>query len=155
MVGVRRLSNFEFQCSIEQRQAIFDAVGKGYARLEADLASSPMPCKACGQCCDFESFGHRLFLTPPELIYFQVGLTQNNIPLLPMTTGVCPYRNDSKCSVYPWRFAGCRIFHCTGDADLQSRLSEDIIDQMKNLCRQYDLPYRYLDLKTALNARSI
>ncbi len=145
------MSIFDFQFSIEQRQEIVDAVGGLYSRLEVNLSSSPMPCKACGQCCDFESFGHRLFLTSPELIYFQVGLTQNSIPLLPMTTGVCPYRKDSKCSVYPWRFAGCRIFNCTGDAELQSRLSEQAIDQMKNLCQQYDLPYRYLDLKTALN----
>ncbi len=145
------MSIFDFQFSIEQKLAIVDAVGRLYCQLEASLSSSPMPCKACGQCCDFESFGHRLFLTPPERIYFQVGLTQNNIPLLPMTTGVCPYRKDSKCSVYPWRFAGCRIFNCTGDAELQSQLSEQLIDQMKILCQQQNISYRYLDLKTALN----
>lgn len=149
------MSSSDFQFSIKQIRQIADAVERLYSQLEATLSSSPMPCKACGQCCDFESFGHRLFLTPPELIYFQAGLAQNNILLLPMTTGVCPYRNGSKCSVYPWRFAGCRIFNCTGDADLQSRLSEEIIDQMKNLCLRHALSYRYLDLKTALNARSI
>lgn len=148
------MSIFNFQILIEQRQGIVDAVGGLYSRLEAMLASVPMPCKACGQCCDFESFGHRLFLTPPEWIYFQAGLTQNNIPLLPMTTGVCPYRKDSKCSVYLWRFAGCRIFNCTGDADLQSQLSEEAVAFCKNLCIQHGLEYRYLDLKTALNGVS-
>jgi hypothetical protein len=74
---------------------------------------------------------------------------------MPMTTGICPYRKDGKCSVYPWRFAGCRIFNCTGDADLQSQLSEESISQMKSLCQTYSLPYQYVDLKTALNTPEI
>ncbi|HML73662.1 MAG TPA: hypothetical protein PKB02_04120 [Anaerohalosphaeraceae bacterium] len=152
MVGVSRVSIFDFQFSIEQKQIIVEAVETLYSRLNETLSSTPMPCKACGQCCDFESFGHRLFLTPPERIYFQAGLTQNNIPLLPMTTGVCPYRKDSQCSVYPWRFAGCRIFNCTGDADLQGQLSEEAVAFCKNLCIQHGLEYQYLDLKTARNS---
>jgi hypothetical protein len=67
-----------------------------------------------------------------------------------MTTGVCPYRKDGKCSVYPWRFAGCRIFNCTGNADLQSQLSEGTITACKLLCEQLELNYRYMDLKSGL-----
>lgn len=106
-------------------------------------------CQACGKCCDFERFGHRLYLTTPELVFFE-----NQIPvsrLLPMETDVCPYRIDGKCSVYEERFAGCRIFMCKGDEQLQSMLSEAAIEQFKLLCREHNLPYEYMDLKTALN----
>jgi hypothetical protein len=68
-----------------------------------------------------------------------------------MTAGVCPYRKDGKCSVYPWRFAGCRIFACSGDVDLQGELSEDIIIHCKALCTQFGLAYRYVDLKSGLD----
>jgi Fe-S-cluster containining protein len=124
-------------------------------RLLQEKLSGGAACKACGKCCDFESFGHRLYLTTPEWLYFKTKLAENNVALMPMTTGVCPYRKDGKCSVYPWRFAGCRIFNCTGEAELQSQLSEESISQMKSLCETYSLPYRYVDLKTALNTPEI
>ena len=120
-----------------------------YGLLQERLCGAA--CRACGDCCDFESFGHRLYLTTPEWLYFKVKLAENNIPLLPMTTGVCPYRKDGKCSIYPWRFAGCRIFNCTGEADLQSELSEQSLEAVKSLCESYAMPYRYVDLKSALN----
>ena len=40
-------------------------------RVSADLAGQ---CKACGKCCDFEGFDHRLFVTPPEIIYLAANL---------------------------------------------------------------------------------
>jgi Fe-S-cluster containining protein len=130
---------------------VVEAVERIYLSLEAELSQTPAKCKACGKCCDFESFGHKLYITTPELLYFRAMLAENKIPLLPMTTSVCPYRRDGKCSVYPWRFAGCRIFNCTGDADLQGELSEKMIRWMKQICLQESLSYRYLDLRTALN----
>jgi Fe-S-cluster containining protein len=132
-------------------QAIVEAVERIYSSLEAELLQTPDKCSACGKCCDFESFGHKLYITTPELAYFRAMLAKHKIFILPMMPGVCPYRKDGKCSVYPWRFASCRIFNCTGDTDLQSRLSEKMIRQMKQICLQESLSYRYLDLKTALN----
>jgi hypothetical protein len=49
------------------------------------------------------------------------------------------------------RFAGCRIFFCEGDADFQSELSESVISRFKSLCTEFDIPYIYSDLRTALN----
>ena len=108
-------------------------------------------CKACGKCCDFESFGHRLYITSPELIYFRSKLKENDVPLLETAGSVCPYRVEGKCSVYPWRFAGCRIFQCCGDKQAQGRLSEWAVEQMKAICRRFDAEYYYRDLLSALN----
>ncbi len=131
-------------------KSVVEAVEGIYRRLQSRLEPAGRSCKACGRCCDFESFGHRLYITSPELIYFQSKLKENDVPLQAMTGGVCPYRKKGRCSAYPWRFAGCRIFNCTGNADLQSMLSEGTIASCKSLCIQSGLEYRYMDLKSAL-----
>ncbi len=106
-------------------------------------------CYACGKCCDFSEFDHRLFVTPPELIYLRANLHSEN--LKPMETGRCPYNAGGKCSVYEHRFSGCRIFSCKGDTNFQSGLSEKALKKFKAICREFQIPYRYTDLATALN----
>lgn len=68
-----------------------------------------------------------------------------------MDEGVCPYREDGRCGAYECRFAACRIFYCTGDSRRQHELSEEAVRRFKRICEQYDLPYRYIDLKHALS----
>ena len=107
-------------------------------------------CKCCGDCCDFDAFDHRLFVTPPELTYLAAKLGAENAK--PMTAGRCPYNIDGKCSVHEHRFVGCRIFCCSGDADFQSELSEAALARLKSICTEFRIPYHYADLATALNA---
>ena len=106
-------------------------------------------CNACGKCCDFRGFDHLLFVTTPELFFLKQKLGPVNLKDMPGF--VCPYNHDGKCSIYPFRFSGCRIFHCTGGRDFQSKISELTIQKLKYLCEQYNIPYFYSDLKTALN----
>jgi len=112
----------------------------------SDLAGN---CNACGRCCDFDCFEHRLFVTPPEIIYLAANLGAESIK--PMPTSRCPYNIDGKCSIYEYRFTGCRIFCCKANQDFQSKLSESVLKRFKSLCTQFDIPYRYSDLVTALN----
>lgn len=107
-------------------------------------------CAACGDCCDFEGFDHRLFITPPELMYFAAHLAAHEVK--PMPGSRCPYNKDGKCEVYPHRFAACRIFCCRGDADLQSTLSETSLKQLKSICMDFQIPYGYNDVRAALNS---
>ena len=106
-------------------------------------------CDACGKCCDFESFDHHLFVTPPELIYLAANLGAEKQK--PMITSRCPYNIGVKCTIYEYRFAGCRIFCCKADTDFQSRLSESALKKFKSICTEFRIPYRYEDLPTALN----
>ncbi len=106
-------------------------------------------CDACGKCCDFESFDYRLFVTTPELMYLAANLGTENVK--PMTTSRCPYNVRDKCSVYEYRFSGCRIFFCKGDSDFQNKLSESVLKKFKSLCTDLQISYRYTDLATALN----
>ena len=106
-------------------------------------------CKRCGACCDFESFDHHLFVTSPELMYLAAKVGDENIK--PMTNGRCPYQANSKCTVYENRFAGCRIFHCRGDKDFQSELSESVLKRLKLICTEFQISYRYSNLAEALD----
>jgi len=135
---------------MKKKATIKNKVSEIYAWLDERLADRPQKCAACGQCCDFESFGHRLFITSPEIINFS-----RNIDILPMTTGICPYRKNNKCTVYQYRFAGCRIFSCTADEKLQSDLSNEVSQKFKSLCQDGSIPYTYTDLANALNNHPI
>ena len=116
-------------------------------RQHSDLTGA---CDTCGRCCDFDAFDHRLFVTPPELMYLAANLGTEKIK--PMTTSRCPYNSDGKCEIYKYRFAGCRIFCCRADADFQSSLSESAVKKFKSICTEFQIPYRYSDLATALNS---
>jgi len=104
-------------------------------------------CRACGKCCSFKEFGHRLFITTPELYLHNFTIKESKL----MTTDICPYNKDGKCLIYKHRFAGCRIFFCKADKTFQSILTETAIKKLKEICLHFKIPYHYMDLKTALN----
>ena len=107
-------------------------------------------CEVCGKCCDFESYDHRLYVTTPEIIYFVEKLGSANIKQ--MATTRCCYQAEGKCSVHAYRFSGCRIFCCKGEAGFQSELMEAAIKKFKALCDELQIPYRYLELPAALKS---
>jgi len=132
---------------------LLEKVAEVYAWLELQIGRNGKlagSCRACGNCCDFGNFDHRLFITPPELIYLSAKLGAESIKT--MTSGRCPYNVDNMCGIHDRRFAGCRIFCCKGDADFQSDLSESALSKFKSICTEFEIPYRYLDLATALNS---
>jgi Fe-S-cluster containining protein len=127
---------------------MIEAVEKLYNWIDQQVENTG-DCKACGDCCDFEKFDHRLYVTSVELAYFTEKMKHD---LRKMDTTVCPYRVEGKCTVYPYRFAGCRIFACGRNADTESSLSEETLGKLKQIGEEYEIPYRYTDLKTALNS---
>jgi Fe-S-cluster containining protein len=118
-----------------------------YQWIEEQLAHIGQTCKGCGDCCDFEAFGHRLYITTPELIFFQHPMESQ---VKAMTNGICPYRIDGRCSVYPHRFSGCRIFSCKGDPEKENALYEKALKKFKALCDEYKIPYHYVSLRDGL-----
>lgn len=114
-----------------------------------DNTDSPNRCDTCGKCCDFDSFDHHLFVTTPELMYLAENIGTEN--LQPMPSGTCPYNIEGKCTVYQYRFTGCRIFCCKDDSDFQSRLSESVLVKLKTICSEFNIGYLYRDLASALN----
>jgi len=106
-------------------------------------------CRACGRCCALEQFGHRLFVTTPELVYLASKLGVSKLKAI--TAGVCPYNQARICGVYDYRFAGCRIFCCSAETKFQSTLSETALKKLKSICTEFELPYSYRELGDALS----
>ncbi len=129
---------------------IADAVGRIYRGIDEQIGAESNPCRACGKCCDFDAYGHRLYVTGPEMIYF-IAKVDSEIKAMP--AGICPYNIEDKCTVYRHRFAGCRIFCCKGDDSFRSRLTEAAINDFKAICEDFDIPYSYTDLPAALNKK--
>jgi len=147
---LKKLSDGEPQnpVSTDCLELILQRVQQVYDWLGEQTAALKPSCRVCGVCCDFDHYGHRLYITTPEMLYFLHYLP---FDLRPMTDGVCPYRQEGRCTVYSRRFAACRIFCCTTDPHRQHQLSEEAIARLKSICREYDLAYRYIDLKYALS----
>ncbi len=132
-------------------QAIVARVAEFYTWIDQEIRDHDTvtgSCLTCGQCCDFQAYDHRLFVTTPELIFFKAQLAE---PVKPMSTGRCPYQEHKKCSVHAVRFFGCRIFCCKGQAQFQNDLMEVALQRIKAVCEEFDIPYEYVDLPTALN----
>lgn len=129
---------------IEEVAAIYDWIDM---RRQEEPARAGR-CRACGACCDFVAYDHRLFVTPPELAYLAARLSVRELKTT--TTGRCPYQEGANCTVHEHRFSGCRIFGCDGDPDFQSEVSEEALRRLKALCEEFRVPYRYQDLAAAL-----
>lgn len=131
---------------------ITEKVAEIYEWLDLQIENNKAliaPCSCCGRCCNFDAFGHLLFVTTQELVFLKQNLKNKNMKK--MQTSRCPYNEQGKCSIHPFRFAGCRIFYCKGNADFQNELSESVLEKLKSLCEKFDVPYCYTDIKTALN----
>lgn len=136
----------------KENKRLLQEIAQIYAWIDLQLCRNgdlAGRCDACGRCCDFDAYDHRLFVTGLELAYLSASLDVES--LQPMPKSRCPYNIDGKCTVYEYRFAGCRIFCCRADADFQSSLSEAVLKKLKILCKEFEIPYRYADLVTALN----
>ena len=134
---------------MQTNNKIADAVAEVYNWIDSQANQVLAQCDMCGKCCDFEGYDHRLFVTSPELIYLAVKLQPDKIK--PMPTSKCPYNIDGKCTAYPYRFGSCRIFFCKADKDLESKLAEEALEKFKSICEEFNIPYCYVDLASALN----
>jgi hypothetical protein len=130
-----------------KNEKICDSVKQIYDWLDEQIKLFDADCSACGKCCDFDSFGHKLYITSPEMLYFYENLK----PLQKMAAGRCPYQRQNQCTAREFRFAGCRIFFCKGNSEKQNALCEEVIKKFKALCNEYDFPYHYMELSAALN----
>jgi hypothetical protein len=140
--------------ALERQRQIIEEVAGLYAWIEEQLGQNPNrsgQCSACGACCNFPAYDHRLYVTLPELMYLAHNIGTG---LKPARQGRCPYQENGKCGVHAHRFSGCRIFCCGGDAAFQGELSEIVVGKLKSICERFEIPYRYMELSAALAAFS-
>jgi hypothetical protein len=136
---------------MKNKNELLKRVAEVYQWLDEQInknISSDDLCTACGRCCNFADFDHSLFVSSPEIIYFHEKVGPETRP---MTLEKCPYNISGRCTIYENRFAGCRIFFCKGEVDFQNQLSELALKKFKEICLEFKIPYRYMNLQTALS----
>lgn len=134
----------------EIREILLKEVKSLYDWLDAEneKACNQDTCNQCGQCCEYETFGHEIYITSLEVLYLKEHLPPGE--LKSAMAGRCPYQANNICTIRELRFGPCRIFFCKGDNEQQNLLAEKFLSQIKQLCRKYDYPYRYEPLSKAL-----
>lgn len=115
-----------------------------YEEVAAELPRYQFTCAASGNCCDFDAFGHRLYVTTLEAEHFfrHLGPPTNAEP------GHCPaWGADRLCKAREGRMLGCRTFFCGPYAvEGPEALHERFQARLLRLHEQYGIPYRYQDI---------
>ncbi len=125
---------------------IIDQVLDIYSDIAMYIESASASCENCGKCCDFGTFGHRLYATTLEMLVF-FHFARNVKPFGSLDNDMCIYRDKAGCMLYDGRTAGCRIFYCRDlPHELQNELYEQILERLKVLHNHYNTPYYYSDV---------
>jgi Fe-S-cluster containining protein len=133
--------------------AIDAALRSLYQRLADEVARRSPTCWISGRCCNFEKFGHRLYVTGLEIAWM---LRQLDPAALPAPAdidlrGPCVFQQNRLCSVHRMRPLGCRIFFCQqGTQQWQQDLYEALLKDLRQLHEESGLPYRYMEWRAGL-----
>lgn len=136
------------------------------AEAEADIAARRPICRSSGRCCKFEAYGHRMYVTAAEAVYFQATHVQEIATdgdrreaaavALPQFFSQekpegCPYQLGGLCTAREARPLGCRVYFCDENAQgWQAEVYEKYHAMLKALHEATGLPYRYIEWREAL-----
>jgi Fe-S-cluster containining protein len=124
-----------------------------YEDMATPIGGADPSCENCGSCCDFERYGHRLFVTTLEMLYFLQGLRQAAADhpktwKQPPDSGGCPYQQGAGCEARAFRPVSCRIFYCRDLPEaFQQELTEQALERLRKLHEKFGAPYYYADLR--------
>jgi hypothetical protein len=158
------------------RPDILEAMQSFYVEVDRRIATHQPTCWNRGACCHFGEYGHRLYVTALEVIYYLSRSAPSramdiaeplaasieappasapSFPILasPITADACPHAHDGQCHVRGHRPLGCRIFFCDPNAQQwQGPFTEECLEELKHLHRELGVPYFYTDWMTVLHS---
>lgn len=136
---------------VEQARSSGEAIAQLealYRDVDQQLAAMGQTCRACGTCCDFDRFGHRLYLTTVELALLSAAPPPHRKSL---AEGRCPYQDGSACAARQRRGLGCRVFSCDPDTDpAEADLYAHYHRLLGEIHATHSLAYSYVDIISAL-----
>jgi Fe-S-cluster containining protein len=113
---------------------------------EAEMAGLADSCEACGQCCDFDARGHKLYVSTGELAVLAL-----HAEIFRPRRGRCSYQQGARCGARAARPLGCRLFYCKFPAGFtDTNAYEDHHRRIRALHREANVPYHYVELTGAL-----
>ena len=125
------------------------AMAEFYRRVDGRVAFMNPTCGVSGRCCRFGEYGHRMYVTGPELAYFLREQARSGLRR-PKGT-VCPYQAGRHCTARDHRPLGCRIYFCDPAAQQwQGPVYEESLEELKRIGRRFGIEYRYREWIDAL-----
>ena len=158
-----------------QRGDIDRAIRGMYDDIDATVRAKGPTCWTSGKCCNFNEYGHRMYVTGLEIAWVleQIDHLQRDQShddeqhdrrdvalsvLAPDTdkvdsVGACSYQIDKLCSIHTVRPLGCRVFFCQeGTQHWQQTLYEHVHLEVRALHHAFALPYAYMEWRAGLSA---
>ncbi|MCB9853003.1 MAG: hypothetical protein H6819_07900 [Phycisphaerales bacterium] len=122
-----------------------------YRDIDAAIADRSPVCTNRGLCCNFDAYGHDLFVTSVELAHFISGHAEAWRP--PAAERRCPYQVEGKCTAREHRPMGCRVFFCDESSiDWQFAEYEKRLTELKQIGEAAGIEYRYVEWLSALSS---
>jgi Fe-S-cluster containining protein len=147
----------EFQAEVlkaSARPEVQAAVESVYCALQDQIDLRRPICVTSGRCCQFEEFGHRLFVTTLEMAAFLANMTAADRAALAGGNGSgCPFQHSKLCTVHSIRPFGCRVFFCDATStDWQQQQYEFFHREFRRLHESLGVRYFYVEWRQALAA---
>lgn len=122
-------------------ETAFRSLEELYRRI--DRSSADRSCRACGMCCHFKDFGHRLYATRLEALFL---VAKSGEPPGEFAENSCGYQEGSRCLARGGRVLGCRAFFCEEAGGHSSDLHEEALAEIKAIAREAGVDAEYGDL---------
>lgn len=135
-----------------ERPAVAEGLRSLHAEIARETAARKPVCLASGQCCHFDRYDHRLYVTGLDVAWCVRSLAARGGPSADeaavaeaLARGDCPFLIDGRrCGAHLERPLGCRIFFCDRTArDWQEELYQRTHEALRRLHEDHAIPYRY------------
>lgn len=154
-----------------EREAVVRALTALYDEVDAAVAAREPTCWMSGKCCDFDAYGHRLYVTGLEIAWCVRRLARVAVSgdgaasgaangsashRLPQSTdgdlsGPCVFQQKRMCGIHAVRPFSCRMFFCQqGTEDWQHETYERFLNQLRRLHEDEGVAYRYMEWRAGL-----
>ena len=153
-----------------QRPSVRAALQGVYDMASREIGARGPACWASGRCCNFESAGHRLYVTGLEAAFvlanrdaFELrdGSDPHAHPARSVLSlqqlsdaraaGGCPFQRANLCGVHLIKPLGCRVYFCDRSAQQwQHDLSERLIGAIRAIHDEHAIVYRYAEWRDML-----
>lgn len=136
-------------CATGGREALVREFRALYAALDAEIAARRPVCRASGGCCRFEAYGHRLYATRAEALYFGAV---HGAPRAVFSHDCCPYQENGLCTARDGRPLGCRVFFCDPAYKGQGEeLTERYLRRIREVSARLGIAWDYAPFMTHLD----
>ncbi len=133
---------------------VVDVIDQIHTDARREIEERKPLCVASGECCKFDAYGHRMFVTGVEAALTLSRVDQSLMPeeIDRTRNGCsCPFQTGCLCAIHTRRPLACRLFFCDTSAESwMPDLSQRLHDRLRSLHDLWSIPYRYIEWRDLL-----